>query len=542
MDRVGQFVGGKYRLVRLLGEGGMGAVYEARHELIGRRCAVKFLHGEYARQAEVVKRFLREAQAASAVGHPAIIDIYDVGTTEDGSPYMVMEFLDGTSVAGLLADGKKVPVAQAVEIAVQVLSGLAAAHRRGIVHRDLKPDNLYLVQVPGACAKLKILDFGISRVMLAGDLTERLTQTGTVLGTPFYMAPEQAMGRSDIDHRLDVYAMGVILFEMLTGCVPFSGSNFNQIVVRILTERFPAPRSADPSIPPALEEVILRATSRDRDLRYADADAMTAALLPFLDASVLARLGLSATAAVVPTAGVVPTAPAVAPIPTEMSRMAERTAIVAGRRRIGLWLAIGIAAATALAAGLIVWSPWSQLDSGYGPPPLPAAPETAMALPAVPPAPPTPDPVGQVVAAAPNAPAVEAPGPLRAPASDDITISIPDLPPGAQVFFDGLAVARIPFRVRRSTISVPLEVRFEGRQPFRQMITPKKDLQVAVTLRPLGAPGPRPTAPPPEPIRPITVIVTPPPPPPEVPAAPPQSPTTTVTGAHGTEIRTDFDE
>ncbi|MBN1774275.1 MAG: serine/threonine protein kinase [Deltaproteobacteria bacterium] len=225
MDRTGQIVGEKYRLSRLIGEGGMGEVYEAQHTIIGRRCAVKFLHPEMARQAEVVTRFVREAQAASAIGHRGIIDIYDVGTTPDGAPYLVMEFLEGASLGGRLETSGRLPVHTAVEIVAQVLSALRVAHQRGIVHRDLKPDNIYLVESPGSPMVVKLLDFGISKMTVVGDGQQRMTQTGAVLGTPVYMSPEQAAGRSDADHRLDIYAMGVILFELLTGRLPYGGTN-----------------------------------------------------------------------------------------------------------------------------------------------------------------------------------------------------------------------------------------------------------------------------------------------------------------------------
>jgi serine/threonine protein kinase len=290
--RTGQLLDKKYRVVRLLGEGGMGAVYEAEHTLIRRRCAVKFLHAEIARNDEIVKRFVREAQAASSIGHPGIIDIYDVGVTPDGAPYLVMELLEGRSLATLLDSQKSLPVPQAVEIVVQALGALAVAHSRGIVHRDLKPDNLFIRQVPGAPPSTKILDFGISHVDTGGAPDSKLTRTGSVLGTPMYMAPEQAGGLKEVDQRLDLYAMGVILYECLTGRVPFLADNYNRLLVMILGEPFPAPRALNPSIPAELEAVIIKAMARRREDRYGSADEMLRALLPFLSEKGRARLDL----------------------------------------------------------------------------------------------------------------------------------------------------------------------------------------------------------------------------------------------------------
>ncbi|MBI5490851.1 MAG: protein kinase [Deltaproteobacteria bacterium] len=300
MDRTGQTLENKYTLLRLVGEGGMGAVYEARHALIHRRCAVKFLHAEAARDADQVKRFVREAQAASAVAHPGIVDVYDVGVAPDGVPYLVMELLEGESLAACLERVGRLPVADAVEIVVAALAALAAAHRAGIVHRDLKPGNLFLERgtVPGP--RVKLLDFGISRVTSSDDPRTRMTRTGAVLGTPCYMAPEQAGGLRDVDHRLDLYAIGVILYECLTGRLPFEADNYNRLIVMICSEPFPRPREVEPAIPEGLEAVILKGMSRRREDRYADADEMIRALTPFLAPDAAVRLGLASTPAPAP--------------------------------------------------------------------------------------------------------------------------------------------------------------------------------------------------------------------------------------------------
>ncbi|MBI5488851.1 MAG: protein kinase [Deltaproteobacteria bacterium] len=305
MDRSGTILEGKYRLTRRLGEGGMGVVYEADHVQLQRRCAVKFVHEEIARNVEVCQRFLREARAAAAIGHPGIVQVFDVGVLPDGSHYLIMEFLEGESLAARLGRERPLPVATAVEVVSQSLAALGAAHREKIVHRDLKPDNLFLAG-PTANPTVKILDFGICKLE-TGEAT-RMTRSGAVIGTPFYMAPEQAGALADVDHRLDIYAMGVILYECLTGRLPFDGDNFTQIVIKILTERCPLPRALNPSIPPALEAVVVTAMERDRQQRYSTAEDMLRALVPWLGARSRARLDLPEAAAL-PLAPAAPAAP-----------------------------------------------------------------------------------------------------------------------------------------------------------------------------------------------------------------------------------------
>ncbi|MDI7269671.1 MAG: serine/threonine-protein kinase, partial [Myxococcota bacterium] len=290
---------GKYRVVRQIGEGGMGTVHEAVHTLIDRRCAVKFLHPEIARDEQMVKRFLREAKAAAAIGHAGIVHVYDIGTTPHGMPFLVMEYLDGTNLAEYLRGGRKLPVEEAAEIAVQSLSALALAHRKGIVHRDLKPANLFLTRPAGGPRTVKILDFGISKMTLGAGTDKSMTNTGAVLGTPQYMSPEQAEGRRNIDHRTDLYAIGVILYECVVGRVPHEGENYNQLLARILTETILTPRELDPAIAEPFEAIILKALENEPEERFATAEEMIQDLLPFLTPEVRGRLtlpeGMSAT-------------------------------------------------------------------------------------------------------------------------------------------------------------------------------------------------------------------------------------------------------
>jgi serine/threonine-protein kinase len=261
-----------YEVVSILGEGGMGTVYLARHTYMGRRAAIKLLRPELLRDESVVARFLDEARATNAIHHPNIIDIIDVGMLSDGrTPYLMMEFLDGESLAARLGRSRALPIHEAVEITCQTASALAAAHTRGIIHRDLKPDNLFLVPDETMVAKerVKVLDFGIAK--LRGDVRGGAvrTQTGAIMGTPQYMSPEQCRGFSEaIDHRTDIYALGIILYEMLCGQAPFVSEGLGDILLRHMTE-VPAPLCAHvPEIPESLERAVLRALAKNPDERF----------------------------------------------------------------------------------------------------------------------------------------------------------------------------------------------------------------------------------------------------------------------------------
>src|SRR5437868_4670766 len=243
---LGSTLGDAYQIVRIVGEGGMGRVYEARHtRLTNKRFAVKMLHAEYSRNQDVVARFQREAEAASGIGHPNVVDVYDVHHTEDGRPYLVGEFLEGEEFGEFLQRAGKIAAPLAVRIVRQVCRALGAAHARGVVHRDMKPENVFLVgnmQNPG----VKVIDFGISKVGDAGGTA--LTRTGMIMGTPSYMAPEQARG-DKVDQRADIYAVGGILYRSLTGKKPFDSDDPSATLTLVLTEDPERPRAVEPSIP-----------------------------------------------------------------------------------------------------------------------------------------------------------------------------------------------------------------------------------------------------------------------------------------------------
>jgi serine/threonine-protein kinase len=261
---VGQTIDGRYRIEGVLGEGGMGLVYRAKHIVLGKPLAIKVLRPDVSRDEEIITRFRQEAQSASSIGNQHIIDISDFGTLPDGATYFVMEFLDGCDLTTVVETQQPVAAARVVHIAKQLCTALGAAHEIGIVHRDLKPDNIYLIKRGGDPDFVKVLDFGIAKV---GGSSSKLTRAGQVFGTPHYMSPEQCSG-SGVDHRTDIYAIGVILYEMVTGTVPFDADNLMGILTKHLYEEPQAPSTLRADIPPELEQVILRCMSKSTEQRY----------------------------------------------------------------------------------------------------------------------------------------------------------------------------------------------------------------------------------------------------------------------------------
>jgi serine/threonine-protein kinase len=281
--KVDDVINGKYQIIRELGKGGMGSVFEGRHVEIGRRVALKFLNPEVSGNPDIISRFLREAQAAAAIGSDHIVDVYDVGRLPDGAPYLVMEYLEGQVLSDAIRRTGRFDPPVAVGITLQLCEALAPAHDRGIVHRDIKPANLFLTTLAGREGWLKVLDFGIAKVRSAasGKSSAHLTRTGMTLGTPFYMAPEQFMGAKDVDGRADIYSAAVILYQMLAGETPFTGSTYEELIVRVAAGNPRSPRTLRPDLDKTLADVILRAMARDEELRFPTMESLAKALRPF---------------------------------------------------------------------------------------------------------------------------------------------------------------------------------------------------------------------------------------------------------------------
>ena len=262
----------------------MGVVHEALHMALGRRVAVKTLLAETGHDPQLAARFEREARAASAIGHPHIVDVFDLGRTPEGLLFMAMELLDGQSLASLLGKTPCLPIPLAINLIGQILSGLGAAHKNGIVHRDLKPENIFILNTEDRPNFVKIVDFGISKMLLRavpgqGGGKGSGTVVGTIMGTPLYMSPEQTLGQvARVDHRTDIYSAGVVLYEMLCGRTPFEDESHAQVFANILDGRYFLPRGLRPEIPPAVEEAIVRALDRDLEKRFPTAAAMREAV------------------------------------------------------------------------------------------------------------------------------------------------------------------------------------------------------------------------------------------------------------------------
>ncbi|HET6285019.1 MAG TPA: serine/threonine-protein kinase [Polyangia bacterium] len=299
---------GPYQLVRMIGQGGMGAVYEAVHTVIGRRVAIKTLGRAYAALPGAVGRFLREAQVTSRLRHPHIVDVTDLGF-EDGVCFLVMEYLDGEDLDQRLSRGQ-LSVDETVEIGLPIIAAVATAHQHGVIHRDIKPHNIFLTRGAGGSLHPKVLDFGISKSLGASVGTVSIGAGGGLIGSPCYLAPEQLEQGKGATLATDQYALGVLLYECLTGQTPFDGDDLSQIFHNILTGTYTPPRSLCPDIPPGVQQVIARAMSLGTDDRYPSVKDLGRALLVFATPKV--RLNwepaffeqpeVAATAAVTPVA------------------------------------------------------------------------------------------------------------------------------------------------------------------------------------------------------------------------------------------------
>src|SRR5580698_4896970 len=276
----GHVIDGKYRLVRVIGTGGMGAVYEGENTLIRRRVAIKVLHAANTTSADSVRRFEREAQAAGQIGNDHILEVLDLGSLPNGDRYLVMEYLDGETLAERIERHGRLTPAQIAPIARQFLEALVSAHAAGIIHRDLKPENIFILRSKaGRTDFVKLIDFGISKFSRPFEGAEhKMTRADAVLGTPCYMSPEQARGASKTDVRSDIYSCGVILFESVTGRLPFEGESFNDLMFKIALYDAPSVLEHVPTLDPAFAAIVGRAVARDPNARFPTAQDFADAL------------------------------------------------------------------------------------------------------------------------------------------------------------------------------------------------------------------------------------------------------------------------
>jgi len=302
----GDLINGKYRLVRRIGDGGMGSVFEARHEHLGTTVALKFLHPDLAKRQPLVARFVQEAQLSATIKSHHVTHVTDIDQTSDGLPYLVMEFLTGESLQTILARDRKLPTDVALDYTVQILAGLEAAHERGVVHRDLKPDNVFVVPTPRG-PLVKLLDFGIAKLRSSKEFqVVGLTRPGVMMGTPEYMAPEQAYSADTVDARADVYSVGAMLYEMLAGVRPAQGDDAQQIAAFIMGGKVPQLHHVNSAVSEGLAQVVHRAMAANPEERFPTAAELRNALLPHCgNLSLAGRLAANPS----PGGGVAPTLP-----------------------------------------------------------------------------------------------------------------------------------------------------------------------------------------------------------------------------------------
>ena len=278
MIGAGQLIG-NYRIVSKLGTGGMGAVFLAEHPMIGKKVALKVIHRELATNKEVVQRFFQEARAVNRIGNEHIVEIHDFGVTPEGDHFYIMEYLEGQTLASVLARETALETMRALHVGAQIASALSAAHTSGVIHRDLKPDNIMLMTRLGDPDFVKVLDFGLAKMFQGSGASAVQTAAGVLLGTPQYMSPEACESKRDIDHRTDIYALGILLFQMMTGVLPFDGETMGEVLVKQVTALPPVPRGLNSMIPPSVEQILLRCLAKHPDARFQTMQALREALL-----------------------------------------------------------------------------------------------------------------------------------------------------------------------------------------------------------------------------------------------------------------------
>ncbi len=381
---------GSYRVTRVLGEGGMGRVYLAQHTVIGKLAAIKVLLPQFSTQPDVVNRFLNEARSSSLLKHPGVVDVYDFGVTPSGSVFLVMEYLEGETLAARIKREQRLPAPRIVDIVRQLTNALALAHARGIVHRDLKPENIFLVSDLEARSgeRTKILDFGIAKLTESDGSNPLQTRTGTIMGTPVYMSPEQCRGAGLVDYRSDIYSLGCVMFEMAAGQPPFGGGGPGEIIGAHL---FSPPPSLQGIVPDDLAELIAHMLAKEPSARVQSMGDVGAAL---------ERMGAPDVRKSAPT--IVLDAVRPPPAVAEHSQTGPRTtlggatgevhAAPAGHERPargGAGKLVAGACAIVAVGGLFVWHPWSTAAAARSESPGAPAVEAPAAPPAVPaPAPP----------------------------------------------------------------------------------------------------------------------------------------------------------
>jgi serine/threonine-protein kinase len=492
---LGQTIG-NYKITERLGEGGMGVVYLAEHPALGRKAAIKVLHPQMAADPQVVSRFFQEARASNAIRHPNIVETYDFGTLADGASYIIMEYLDGENLSARLKRDGRQTVETAVDFACQAAGALAAAHDKRIVHRDLKPDNIFVTPDPRAPGQLqiKILDFGIAKLAdQSGAAVSHKTRTGTLMGTPLYMSPEQCLGVREVDHRTDIYSLGCILFEMLVGAPPFVSEGFGALINMHINEPPVAPSRHNPDVPRVVDDAVLRMLAKNPSERFDGMVDIQELLFPLIaegpGASTLrptgshshpgrpmprlptAALRAAATTLSSSAAATSVEVPApVRPAPPRARRPLVGTAAVVG----GLGLA---------AVLFVTMRPHAATEA------TPPAAVPAASAPAAPEPKPAPAPTAAAAPAAPAAPAPAAaasPPPAASPPEPaTVDVVLDSDPAGALVTADGAVVGTTPtvWKAPDSGRAATLSFALDGYKRASIQAVPARGLRLAPALK-----------------------------------------------------------
>jgi serine/threonine protein kinase len=484
-DYTGKILDEKYEIISLIGEGGMGAVYHGRHMVINKPVAIKFLRGSLTKQEEVVKRFYREAQAAAAIRHSNIIDVMDLGVSPEGEPYLVMEFLEGEGLADYLEHRGALDIATVCAIVEGALVGLDAAHSQGIIHRDIKPDNIYLVNRAGEPLGIKLIDFGISKFLSVPDQT-KLTQDGSMLGTPAYMSPEQARGL-DVDHRTDLYSMGVIFYQMLTGETPFSGVNYSELLLNMLTTEPKNPFEINPDFPEAARPVVERALKKDPTERFQSAEEMLRTIRALAGVEDRVRR-LSLLAADISNKTVLQGGPGDIAVDdthyaqnlySQMLKKREDSVTAKRGKSMRLLVSTGFGVVATGFGAMVKGSRYVYRRASVAKWPRRALAAIIRMLGKIVRHPKRVVPIsffGTLVLLVVLLPLLCSEG------TKEVTITLENLPKGAVIFFNEVRVEKNPFDVPAADDAAILRVEANGREPFKKEVVPKENRIIDVVF------------------------------------------------------------
>lgn len=385
--QVGDLIADKYRIDGILGHGGMGIVFSATHQVTDKKVALKWMLPDIVVREGAVERFVREARIAGRISDPHVVDIYDVGQ-DRATFFLVMELLRGEALSSRLKR-RDTDHAELLRILAGAARGVAAAHAQNVIHRDLKPDNIFVCSYPGLPSSAKVLDFGVSKLAATeGRGITHLTRTGSAVGTPYYMSPEQAKGERNLDHRSDIYSFGAILFEVITGRVPFEAETYNALIVKIVNERPPRPRTINPEVPEALEAIVMKAMAYERENRFSSMTELAEAIEGFLAGKAPVGLATAETVAV-------PLTDTQEGLSSSATGLASRS-----RRKLGVVLALVVVAA---ALGVAV-----AMNGGDATPEPASEPSSAAALSPTPKEAPATPPASHEIDVAPVEPSAQA--------------------------------------------------------------------------------------------------------------------------------------